>query len=223
MGRKTKAEAERTRQQILDAARRVFHARGVSRTSLEQIARAAGVSRGAVYWHFANKTELFFAMREQITLPLIDRLHTTLSAGETEDPLLCIERTISELFAAILGSEQVRQTFEIMFLRCEYVDEFGGVLNEINRPGLEFLKEAETAYQRAHDSGALRAGLDPREMALDTWAFVRGLFQHLLASPHDDRLRAQIPAIIAAHVALRRRSPADTPPAIGAPGAEGRA
>jgi len=48
MVRRTKEEAEQTRDQILDAAEILFFERGVAHTSLEQIARAAGVTRGAV-------------------------------------------------------------------------------------------------------------------------------------------------------------------------------
>ena len=72
MARRTKAEAEETRQRILDAAERLFFVDGVSRTSLELIANAAGVTRGAIYWHFKNKVELFEALHERVKLPAED-------------------------------------------------------------------------------------------------------------------------------------------------------
>lgn len=206
MARKTKAEAELTRQQILDAALKVFHQRGVTRTTLDQIAKAAGVTRGAVYWHFANKTELFFAMREQISLPLLDKGHSLILAESLADPLDGVEQTLMELFNAILDCDRVRHMFEIMFLRCEYVDDFAGVLTEINKPGLQFLGKAITAYQRAEAKGTLRAGLDPEAMALDDWAFTRGLFQHLLANQDGSGWRERVPAMIRAHMALRRKA-----------------
>lgn len=205
MARRTKAEAEQTRQEILDAARRVFHERGVSRTTLEQVAKEAGVTRGAVYWHFANKTELFFAMREQISLPLLDKGHSLILAENLDDPLDGIEQTILALFEAILGGEPVRQMFEIMFLRCEYVDDFAGVLAELNKPGLAFLEKSTLAYRRAQARGTLRPGLEPEAMALDSWSFVRGLFHHFLASPEDADWPRRVPAMIRAHMALRRR------------------
>ena len=67
--RRTKHDSEQTRQQILAAARSEFAHRGVTRTTLEHIARSAGVTRGAIYWHFANKAELFRAMRDQEPAP----------------------------------------------------------------------------------------------------------------------------------------------------------
>lgn len=59
MARKTKQQALETRQHILDVAMRLFSQQGVSSTSLAQIAQAAGVTRGAIYWHFKDKTDLF--------------------------------------------------------------------------------------------------------------------------------------------------------------------
>ena len=70
MARRTKEDALATRHQLLDAAERVFAEKGVSRTSLNDIAQAAGASRGAIYWHFKNKADLFNAMLERITLPM---------------------------------------------------------------------------------------------------------------------------------------------------------
>ena len=66
MARRTKDEAEKTRNAILDAAEHVFNEHGVARTSLEEIARAANVTRGAVYWHFKDKIALCEAMLQRV-------------------------------------------------------------------------------------------------------------------------------------------------------------
>src|SRR5690606_41278730 len=73
VARRTKAEAEATREAILDAAEEVFIENGVSRATLEQIARRAGVTRGAVYWHFKDKNDLFTAMINRVRLPMRTR------------------------------------------------------------------------------------------------------------------------------------------------------
>ena len=63
MGRLTRAEqAERNRVLVLDAARRVFLARGYHNATLEQIADEAGFSKGVVYSQFASKADLFLAL-----------------------------------------------------------------------------------------------------------------------------------------------------------------
>src|ERR1700760_3083095 len=86
MVRRTKEEAQATRNRVLDAAERVFYEKGVSRTTLADIAQAAGVTRGAIYWHFANKGDLFNAMFDRSLLPLDELVATTLD-GKEEDPL----------------------------------------------------------------------------------------------------------------------------------------
>ena len=70
MARRTKADAQATRNALLDAAERLFEEKGVSRTSLNDIAVAAGATRGAIYWHFKDKADLFNAMMERATLPM---------------------------------------------------------------------------------------------------------------------------------------------------------
>src|SRR5690606_1136788 len=69
MARRPKADAEPTRCRLLDAAERLFHDQGVARTSLDDIARAAHVTRGAIYWHFRDKHHLFDAMQARVVLP----------------------------------------------------------------------------------------------------------------------------------------------------------
>ncbi|MFS1286578.1 TetR family transcriptional regulator [Pseudomonas piscis] len=70
MARKTAAEAARTRRRILEAASELFSREGVSSTTLDQIARQAGVTRGAIYWHFKGKQDLLDALFSEQTLPL---------------------------------------------------------------------------------------------------------------------------------------------------------
>ena len=61
MARRTKEEAQATREDILDAAQACFHEYGVAGTSLAMIGTRAGYTRGAVYWHFRNKIEVLEA------------------------------------------------------------------------------------------------------------------------------------------------------------------
>jgi len=68
MVRKTKEDAELTRKSIIIAAREVFLVRGVSRTTMDHIATRAGVTRGAIQWHFKKKNQERQARREQIIL-----------------------------------------------------------------------------------------------------------------------------------------------------------
>lgn len=204
--RKTKEDAEKTRKELIDAARQVFHQCGVSRSTLEKIAKAAGVTRGAVYWHFKDKAALFFAMREDVFTPMVERTDSFLFSTAYENPLDAIEASLKEFFRVLEDCSVVREVFEIMISRCEYVDEFASVQEEVGRPAQEFLRKIESVYQQAAEKGMLRPGLEPTQAAHDTWAFTSGLLHLLLGCQIDRGLDAQIPEMISRHMALRRRA-----------------
>ena len=86
MARKTKQQALETRQHILDVAMRLFSQQGVSATSLAQIAQAAGVTRGAIYWHFKDKSDLFGEIWE-LSESSISDLESEYRAKFPDDPL----------------------------------------------------------------------------------------------------------------------------------------
>lgn len=203
MARRNKAEAEQTRLQIIDAARRVFHAHGVSRSTLDQIAREAGVTRGAVYWHFVDKQDLFFAMREQATLPLVDQVDEDL-LDETEDPLEGIRAAMLRILMILEGDTAIREVFQIIIFRCEYVDEFAPVLERINASCANLVAKLEGAYRRAGERGLLQAGLDPALLARDSVAFLTGTIDRWLAEPGMPAATEDLRGLITQHVGLRR-------------------
>ena len=205
MVRQTKENAEITRQRIIDAAREVFLSRGVSRTSMEQIAAQAGVTRGAIYWHFSNKTELFSALREQVLLPLIDRMDDSLLVENNDDPLGQIGKFLSGTIDALNESSDTRQTFEIMMVKCEYVEELSAVLEQTLYNCERIAKKIEQLYGRAKTKGQLKPTDSPAILAMDTHLFFSGLI-HLWVKDLDNKhYRVQATALISNHINLRRK------------------
>ncbi len=87
-GRRTQAErAADTRSALISAARPLFAARGFAEVSLETIVRDAGVTRGALYHHFADKTELFAAVFEQVEGEMAARMGQAVAAAGHSDPV----------------------------------------------------------------------------------------------------------------------------------------
>ena len=123
MARKTKEEALQTRQIILDAAETLFQQQGVSRTSLQQIAQAANVTRGAIYWHFSDKLALFQALLDRATLSA-DEIFTRIEKQNDISPLNRILALISELTSLVNENSQIRNVLDIVFHKIELVDEF---------------------------------------------------------------------------------------------------
>jgi TetR/AcrR family acrAB operon transcriptional repressor len=127
MVRRTKEEALETRNSILDAAERVFFEKGVSRTSLADIAQAAGVTRGAIYWHFAHKSDLFTEMFDRVLLPLDELKAASLDPNEP-DPLGRLMEICKVCLRDTANDPRRRRVFDILFLKCELVEEMGPVM-----------------------------------------------------------------------------------------------
>lgn len=119
MVRRTKSEAMETRTQILDAAERVFQRDGVLSASLNDIATEAGVTRGAIYWHFKNKHDLFMAMVERGRL-LFDILSEKAEDPEEPDPLGRLAEFMTFLLQQVVNDPGQRRIFEIIFHKCEF-------------------------------------------------------------------------------------------------------
>ncbi|OBB94243.1 TetR/AcrR family transcriptional regulator [Mycobacterium sp. 852002-40037_SCH5390672] len=87
-GRRTQAErAAETRHALMGAARPLFASVGFADASLETIVRDAGVTRGALYHHFADKTELFAAVFEQVEGEMAARMGEAVAAAGHSDPV----------------------------------------------------------------------------------------------------------------------------------------
>lgn len=76
MARRTKEDAQQTKTEILNSAMELFYEKGFARTTFDEIAKRINLTKGAVYWHFRNKTDLLaelmrrkFTEKEQKTWP----------------------------------------------------------------------------------------------------------------------------------------------------------
>ena len=127
MVRRTKEEALETRNKLLDSAEGLFQSQGVSRTTLQDIALHAGATRGAVYWHFKDKADLFDAMMERVTLPLESYFSHKQSPEETSSDsgtqaLTHTRNAILKALHQIVNDPQTRRVLEIATQKVEYME-----------------------------------------------------------------------------------------------------
>ena len=205
MVRRTKEDSLATRRAIIAAAREVFYRNGVTRTSLEQIATAAGVTRGAIYWHFADKAELFYAMRDEVQLPLMDRSDLALEAhADTLDPLERIGRFLGVVVKAVATDAATRRTFQIVTFKCEYVDEFARDLDTACSMHSDLRAKLAALYRDAQKKGLLRDELTPGRAASDTIIFLSGLIKIWLVDERGSLVQRESRNLIADHIAGKR-------------------
>ena len=205
MARRTKEESLITRRAIIAAAREVFHAHGVSSTSLEQIATAAGVTRGAIYWHFADKAALFYAMRDEVQIPLIDRSDLALAEGVSGlDPLQKIERFLQLVLEHVTGDEATQKTFQILTFKCEYVGEFARDLDRACVMHTDLRDKLALLSREARHLGILRARVTPLCAAIDTVIFMSGLIKIWVVDEHGTLVRKHTKRLIVDHIEGKR-------------------
>lgn len=184
MARRTKVDALVTRDQILDAAEIVFQRRGVSRTSLQEIALEAGLTRGAIYWHFQNKADVFDAMLQRVTLPM-DANFNGQPEAEAIDPLQHLRSNVANAFYQTVHDEQVRRVFEIASHKVEYVDDLHALrVRHINERG-ECLGDLQRTLTLAVDRCQLAADLSVLSAAIGLHALIDGLMHNWLLNPES--------------------------------------
>jgi TetR/AcrR family acrAB operon transcriptional repressor len=180
--RRTKDEAQETRNRILDAAEHVFSERGVSRTSLEDLAQAAGVTRGAIYWHFKDKSDLFAAMVNRVTLPM-EAMVARSSDESVEDPIASLKACAVNALKSTATNPQVQRVFDVVTHKCEYLGEMAGVNTRISAVQKGCVDRAEQTIRNAIKRGQLPASVNPRLAAVGLDAMLYGLISNWLANP----------------------------------------
>ncbi|MDM7943922.1 MAG: TetR family transcriptional regulator [Hydrogenophaga sp.] len=184
MVRRTKADAQATRNSLLDAAEHLFQAHGVSRTSLNDIAEAAGTTRGAIYWHFKDKADLFNAMMERVTMPLEGTLACTARSAESSDnPLLLLRDSMMNALSQTATDEQTRRVFEVATHKVEYVSEMQAVRERHLQVRNQCVAMTEEALREAVRREAIKLPMPPSVAALGLHVIVDGLIQNWLLDP----------------------------------------
>ncbi len=174
MPRRTKDEAIKTRNTILDAAEKIFYRRGVTRTSLEEIAAAAHVTRGAIYWHFKDKYALCEAMSNRVMLPYEDMLQT-LVASASDSPVEDLQRACVRTLKNIAKDKRARNVMAILLFRCEYIEEMRGLKKRLDECHDRLLQLSEKIFTRAQELHGLSPPWTPRSAAMAMRALVSGL------------------------------------------------
>jgi TetR/AcrR family acrAB operon transcriptional repressor len=206
MARKTKLQALETRQQILDAAVQEFSARGVASTSLTDIANAAGVTRGAIYWHFKNKVELFNGVWEECE----SQMHSLELEYQTKfpnNPLRVLREILIYFLRATVNNPRRRALMEIIFHKCEFVGEMTSVHEARKALYLEGYSKIERILQRCIDADELPRNLHPRQAAIILRAYITGLMENWLFVPESFDLEGQAAQLIDTYIEMLRFCP----------------
>lgn len=184
MVRRTKEDALETRTLILDTAEQVFREKGVGHTTLAEIAAAAGVTRGAIYWHFTNKAALLQAMNDRVHLPL-EALHQALADVALKDPLAKMRESAHGVLAQVANDPRSRRVFEIFNFKCEFVGEMAQMLERQRESRRHCLQDMQENLRHAMEKGQLPRDVDIEGTAIGLYALVSGLIENWLLDPES--------------------------------------
>jgi TetR/AcrR family transcriptional regulator, acrAB operon repressor len=207
VARRTKEAAAITREQLLDAAEHVFRERGVAGSSLAEVAAEAGVTRGAVYWHFRDKADLYEAMCERATLPLETMLA---NAGATvhADPMAALRELALTALQRLAGDPRSQAVFEVMFHGSDRCTELGRATERKQRERRHCFLQVERILAQAAQIGQLPADTDVPLAAQALHAYIVGIMHEWVLDPDAfDLERAAAPLIDAMLAGLRAAPP----------------
>ncbi|MCD7110157.1 TetR family transcriptional regulator [Rhizobium sp. DKSPLA3] len=171
--RRTKAKAEETRNRILTAAEHVFFEKGVSNATLEDVASVAGVTRGAIYWHFQNKADIFLELYKAVPLPDEELLRDEIE-NVGIDILAHIEAVAGD-WLDVMACDEQRQRILTILLRCDYTSDLAPVLGRQQEIDDEHTRFLEDAFGKAASRGALSGAWTPSSAARAMRWMIKGL------------------------------------------------
>jgi TetR/AcrR family acrAB operon transcriptional repressor len=179
MVRRSKEDALATRNHLLDTAEHVFLQQGVAGTSLNDIATAAGTTRGAIYWHFRDKADLFNAMMDRVVMPLQGTLAREMGTGG-QDPLPALKKGLRQALRQLATDPQTRRVFEVATHMVEYVDS----LYEVRQRHLQMHNQAVADFRqvllKSASARGVRLAVPAVLAAQGLHALIHGLIQNWL-------------------------------------------
>lgn len=182
MARKTKQESEATREAIIEAATWVFVEKGVAKATLEQIAQQAGVTRGAVYWHFKNKLDVFTAMHDQLYVSTSGMILTELERSHPR-PLEQLRELCIKLFQELEINPQKKRILTIFYQKCDYSGEWACFLEYQQQQKNQSFQLLSRYFERAIEKGHLPADSDAQALTRLLSCFITGVAVEYLRYP----------------------------------------
>lgn len=195
MGRRSKEDAEKTKQAILNAAVYHFSEDGFAKATLENIAKTANVTRGAIYWHFDNKVEIFDALHEQIHKSFLEMILEDAKINHPE-PIKQLQDLCIHVFLDLDKNEEKKRILQLFLIKCDYSGELAP-LQEIH---IAKKKECtglfETYFQKAIDLKQINTEFSPDLLTTALSGYLKGILYEYLTDPESYQLKEKVPDLM---------------------------
>lgn len=185
--RRTKEEAAVTKATLLKTALTVFSAKGYSAATLDDVAKAAKVTRGAIYWHFKSKADLYNTLVEEFSARGAAVVQQAVAQGGTLLDIL--RRVFVSQCALIEDDREARAVMELALFKTGHHPELGAGRKKQIEAGSALIAGIADAMRMGVMQGILRDDMDATDMARAFIAFENGAIQQWLASPKSFSLK----------------------------------
>lgn len=189
--RRTKEEAAVTRETLLKAGLAVFSRKGYSAATLEDVAKEAGVTRGAIYWHFGSKAELYQTLVEVYSARGGEIVQQAAGEGGSLEDIL--RRIFTRLLVAVESDVELRAAIELSRFKTERTPELEAASRSSLDRSRSLMASITEAMRQGITAGDLRARLDPAEAARAFIAMQDGAISLWLQDPEAFSLKDSAP------------------------------
>ncbi|HHL2825715.1 TPA: acrEF/envCD operon transcriptional regulator [Citrobacter murliniae] len=194
MAKKTKADALKTRQHLIETAIVQFALRGVGNTTLNDIADAANVTRGAIYWHFENKIQLFNELWLQQP-PLRDLIQDRLIGRWGNNPLQRLREKLVVGLQYIAEIPRQQALMQILYHKCEFNSEMISEQEIRDKIGLSH-QSIRKSLQECMDENLIASSLDLDVIIIILHGSFSGIIKNWLMNPASYDLYGQAPVLV---------------------------
>lgn len=179
--KRTKEDAEITKQDLLEAAFREFLEKGYLKTKLEEIAARAGVTRGALYWHFKNKEDLLDSLIEWKDLESIEITNEVL--GSSDKPLVKLKKLISLNFVEFKNKKTEQNFVKLKAELYKHYNEKG----DKNKLTEKFMLACKKLIEDCKRDGSIKSGVNAEDAAVTILFLCAGSYIRFNAVPSNLR------------------------------------
>ncbi|WP_437312663.1 TetR family transcriptional regulator [Sorangium sp. So ce385] len=201
--RRTKEEAAATREQILDAALLVFSRKGYAAATLQDVAAEAGLTRGAVYWHFKGKVELYAALVGERFARANEVFAEALSPSYS--PLESIERLLTRSLEYLDEDPEYRAVVSITLFKTELLPELEPAFQQKIASVRRLVDTIADLVRKGIAAGQIDRATDPKAAALAAVSLVNGATALHLMDPKALASKAAVRRMVATFVRGLRR------------------
>jgi TetR/AcrR family acrAB operon transcriptional repressor len=187
--RRTKEEAAATRELLLNTALTVFGSKGYATTTLDDIARAAGVTRGAIYWHFGGKDELYNTLVRERFARASTVFESIFSQGGS--PLEMLRQFMIRFLEYLEDDPAYRAVLELTIFKTEVGPDLAGGMQEKQQANQAMIASIERLLHEAISAGEVKPDTDVTTAALAIMGFLSGITTLWLQNPLSFSLKSR--------------------------------